>query len=216
MVKGAIFDLDGVIVDTAKYHYLAWAEIAHDLGFEFTLAHNEALKGVGRMESLDILLSVGGLSDSLSGDEKQKLAQRKNRRYIEMVSAMNANEISCGVHEFICELRDNGIKIALGSSSKNAELVLERLNIISLFDAIVDGTMISRSKPDPQIFLMGAEKIKCEAASCVVFEDAESGVEAAHRAGMKCIGVGGELPDADIHISDFKGYTYNKFKTFNL
>lgn len=213
MVKGCIFDLDGVIVDTAKYHYLAWAEIAHDLGFEFTVADNEALKGVGRMESLDILLSVGGLQNRIDAVEKIKLAERKNLRYVEMVAAMKSSEIADGVREFICELRDAGVKVALGSSSKNAELVLERLGITALFDAIVDGTMITKSKPDPQIFILAAERIGCKASDCVVFEDAESGVDAAHNAGIRCVGVGVNLIKADSLINDFKEYTYSKFNT---
>ncbi|MEG1935410.1 MAG: HAD hydrolase-like protein, partial [Rikenellaceae bacterium] len=137
MIRGCIFDLDGVIVDTAKYHYLAWAQIANELGFEFTTADNEALKGVGRMESLDILLSVGGMKDRFSEKEKLALADTKNNKYVAMVSAMNANEIEDGVFDFISELRSAEIKVALGSSSKNAALVLGRLNITNLFDAIV-------------------------------------------------------------------------------
>ncbi|MEG1648428.1 MAG: beta-phosphoglucomutase [Rikenellaceae bacterium] len=207
MIRGCIFDLDGVIVDTAKYHYLAWAQIANELGFEFTTADNEALKGVGRMESLGIFVSVGGMKDRFSEKEKLVLADTKNNKYVAMVSAMNANEIEDGVFDFISELRSAEIKVALGSSSKNAALVLGRLNITNLFDAIVDGKMISRSKPDPQIFMMGADMIRCAYEDCVVFEDAESGAEAAHKAGMFCVGVGNTKLHADCMIKDFKKFT---------
>ncbi len=204
-IKGAIFDLDGVIVDTAKYHFLAWRDLAKELGFDFTEDNNEALKGVSRMRSLEILLEVGGLSDKYSEQEKSDMAAKKNGEYIEYISRMDSSELLAGVKEFLVSLRSAGIKIALGSASRNAPLILDRVGIRSLFDAVVDGSMTSQAKPDPEVFLLGAELLGLEASECVVFEDAQAGVEAAHRAKMKCVGVGGSplLNRAEAQIMGF-------------
>ncbi|ADN02471.1 beta-phosphoglucomutase [Spirochaeta thermophila] len=186
--KGAIFDLDGVIVDTARYHYLAWRRLAEELGFEFTPEHNERLKGVSRMRSLEILLEVGGIS--VSPEEKQQLAEKKNRWYVEYISALTPDALLPGAREFLTWLRDRGVKIALGSASKNAPLILDRLGITGLFDAVVDGTMVEKAKPDPEVFLKGAGLMDVDPRECVVFEDAVAGIEAARRGGMKAVGVG--------------------------
>jgi beta-phosphoglucomutase len=183
-----IFDLDGVIVDTAKFHYLAWQRLAKELGIAFTETDNERLKGVSRMESLDILLSLG----NVRADQKSKddMAARKNGWFVEYINALEPEEIFPGVKDLLMELRKRGYKLALASSSKNAGRVLERLGIADLFDAVVDGTMIKNSKPDPEVFLQAAAKVSASPVECVVFEDAEAGVEAAVRAGMKCVGIG--------------------------
>ena len=215
MIDCCIFDLDGVIVDTAKYHYLAWKRLAGELGFDFTEADNEALKGVSRMASLDILLDAGGMKDRFTPAEKEAMAARKNGWYVEYISAMLPDEILPGVVPFLEELRARRVKIALGSASKNAPTILERVGIAGLFDAVVDGSMVSEAKPDPQVFVLGAELTGCVPAECVVFEDAEAGIEAATRAGMRSVGVGGSplLAQATIQIDTFEGLTLDGLQT---
>lgn len=188
MIKACIFDLDGVIVDTARYHFIAWKALADELGFEFTEKDNERLKGVSRMTSLDILLEIGGLD--FSREKKEELAKRKNEHYRSFILKMTPDEILPGATEFIKELKEKEIKIALGSASKNAMTILDRLQLTSWFDAVIDGTKVSKAKPDPEVFLKGAEALDIAPEKCVVFEDAEAGVEAALAGGMKCIGIG--------------------------
>lgn len=187
-IRTCIFDLDGVIVDTAKFHFLAWQRLAKELHINFTEQDNERLKGVSRMESLDILLSL----DNRVVDPKTKdeLATRKNAWFVEYINALQPDEIYPGVKDLLVQLRQRGYKLGLASSSKNAGTVLQRLGIADLFDCVVDGTMIRNSKPDPEVFLLAASKLGADPATCVVFEDAEAGVEAAVRAGMKCVGIG--------------------------
>ena len=188
IINACIFDLDGVVVDTAKYHYKAWKRMAKELGFDFTGEDNERLKGVSRMDSLEILLEIGNIQ--LTEDQKLDYAHKKNTWYVEDVMKMTPDDILPGVLNFFKELKNAGIKIALGSASKNAVPILERLNIIDKFDVIIDGTKTKKAKPDPEVFLLGAEGLKINPANCVVFEDAEAGVEAALNAGMYCIGIG--------------------------
>ncbi|WP_340392493.1 beta-phosphoglucomutase [Paenibacillus sp. FSL E2-0190] len=199
-MKGAIFDLDGVIVDTAKYHYLAWASLADELGFKFTEEDNERLKGVSRMRSLDILLEVGGLE--FEEAEKQAMAEKKNRLYVEYISRLEESELLPGVKEYLTGLRSRGIGIALGSASKNAEFILNKLNITDLFDAVVDGNKVSLAKPDPEVFLIAAQEIGLQPDECVVFEDAEAGVQAGKAAGMEVVGIGKPevLKEADLVV----------------
>ena len=207
-IKACIFDLDGVIVDTAKYHFIAWREIARDLGFEFTEKDNERLKGVSRMRSLEILLEIGGVI--LDESTKKLLADRKNKDYLTSVLQMTPDEILPGSREFLLELKRAGIKTALGSASKNAMTILNRLEITHLFDAIVDGTKVSKAKPDPEIFLKGAEEVNILPANCVVFEDAEAGIDAAIAAQMKCIGIGNPeiLYKANHVIPGFQNFSF--------
>jgi beta-phosphoglucomutase len=188
VIRACIFDLDGVLVDTAKYHFLAWKRLAAELEIELTEIENEKLKGVSRMQSLEIILSLGGTSLPL--EEKERLAAKKNIWFNEFVSAMQPNEICPGVKPMLKQLKKDGYKVALASSSKNAKTILEVLGIENEFDAVVDGTMIVHTKPDPEIFLLAAKMLNVQPAECIVFEDAASGVEAALRAGMKCIGIG--------------------------
>lgn len=187
-MKGAIFDLDGVIVDTAKYHFLAWRSLAEELGFQFTAEDNERLKGVSRMRSLDILLEVGGLE--LPEETKIAMADKKNRRYVEYISALDESELLPGVKQYLTGLREQGIGIALGSASKNAEFILDKLDITDMFDAVVDGNKVSSAKPDPKVFLLACAELKLQPADCVVFEDAEAGVQAGKAAGMRVVGIG--------------------------
>ncbi|ADQ05834.1 beta-phosphoglucomutase [Caldicellulosiruptor hydrothermalis 108] len=201
-IEGAIFDLDGVIVDTAKYHYSAWKKLANMLGFEFTEKDNEKLKGVSRKESLEILLKIGGKENEFSEAQKEELMDIKNSWYLEYINKLTEDEILPGAKELILTLKEQGIKTGLATASKNAMLILERLNIKDLFDAIVDGTQISRAKPDPEIFLKCAQKLKIDPQKCVVFEDAAAGIKAAKLAGMFAVGVGScdMLGEADIVI----------------
>lgn len=186
--KAVIFDLDGVIVDSAKFHFLAWQKLAKKLGLNFTEADNERLKGVSRTDSLNIILEIN--NSSLPEAEKSKWLAYKNDLYLGLVAAMDENEILPGIASLIDELLAAGIKVALGSSSKNARLLLTRLGLIQKFDVIVDGTNISRSKPDPEVFLLGANLLKLAPKRCLVVEDAYSGVEAANTGGFLALGVG--------------------------
>lgn len=205
MINGCIFDLDGVICDTAKYHYLAWKSLADELGIPFNEQDNERLKGISRMESLNILLSLG--KKQYSDQEKRLFAKLKNDRYVNYIKGMKQNETLPGVVPFLKSLRNQGYRIALGSVSKNAPTILERLQIAPLFHAVIDGNTVTHAKPDPEVFLAGARAFGTAPKNCVVFEDAVAGVQAAHNAGMKCVGVGSPciLAEADRVISGFSG-----------
>jgi beta-phosphoglucomutase len=186
--QACIFDLDGVIVDTAKYHFLAWKRLASQLNIDFTENENERLKGVSRMDSLDIILEIGNmnLNDSL----KDEYAALKNEWYVEYISRMTPDEILPGCLDFLTELRAAGIRTAIGSASKNTPMILERVGIIRFFDAIADGNVVTKAKPDPEVFLKAASMLGVPPSLCIVFEDARAGVQAALNAGMMCIGIG--------------------------
>ncbi len=212
MTDCCIFDLDGVIVDTARYHYQAWAALARELGFEFTPAQGEATKGVSRMDSLEIVLRAGGLEGRFSGAEKERLAAEKNARYLRYVSQMTPSEVLPGVAAFLQDVRSHGARVVLGSASKNAGMILDRCGIRTLFDAVIDGTQVSRAKPDPEVFTKGAAAVGADPSVCVVFEDAAAGIEAATRAGMRSVGVGGSplLCGATMQLMTFEGFTFEK------
>jgi beta-phosphoglucomutase len=213
MIHAVIFDLDGVIVDTARYHFIAWKKLANELGIDFGEHENEQLKGVSRMRSLEIILELGNLR--LSNEEMERLADKKNRWFVDYINAIKPQEIFPGVIDLLQDIRSSGLKIALASSSRNADTVLTLLNIKSYFDAIVDGTMITHTKPDPEIFLLAAGKLAIQPAQCLVFEDAEAGVEAAIAAGMKCVGVGTaqQLSKATFVVSKTADFTIQKIKS---
>ncbi len=204
VIKACLFDLDGVVVDTARFHYLAWKNLANRLGFDFTEKDNERLKGVSRMDSLNILLSIGIIH--LTEQEKTSCAEEKNRLYLQYIQQMTKEDILPGVMEFILELKHGGILVGIGSASKNTPTILERIGMTSLFDVIVDGSMIAHAKPHPGVFALGAEMLQVKPENCVVFEDAIAGIQAAHNAGMKCVGVGSAatLREADLVIQGFK------------
>lgn len=206
-IKGLLFDLDGVIVDTAKYHYLAWKQLAEELGITFTKKDNERLKGVSRMRSFEIILEIGGMQ--MTEQEKEARCTEKNSLYLEYIQKLREDELLPGVREFLSDARNKGYKIALGSASKNSQLILQRLKITDLFDVIIDGTKVSKAKPDPEVFIKGAEALGLASDECIVFEDAVAGIEAAHNAGMLGVGIGShnELPEADMHIVGFIGLT---------
>jgi len=211
-LKGCIFDLDGVIVDTAKYHFMAWRRLAKELGFEFTLEHNEALKGVSRMASLEILLKTGGMT--VSEQEKETLAARKNGWYVEFITGMTPDEILPGSIRLLKALRKEGILTAIGSASKNAGTILDGIRLREMFDVVVDGNKIHSAKPDPEVFLRGAQEMNLLPANCIVFEDAQAGIEAAIAGGMKCVGVGSPelLGRADLVIPDLKSITVKQLR----
>lgn len=202
-MTGFIFDLDGVIVDTAKYHYLAWKELARRLGFDFPIEHNERQKGVSRMASLEVLLEVGGITDKTE-EEKLALADEKNGIYLTMIEELTSANILPGIPEFLSRLKQDGVKIALGSASKSGGMILERLGISDLFDVIVDGNLVSRPKPDPEVFITAAKLLGLSPRDCVVVEDAQAGVEAALAMGSRVIGIGTakQLGKADVVLEN--------------
>ena len=202
-ISACIFDLDGVIVDTAKYHFLAWRRLANELGFDFTEKENEKLKGVGRMDSIKLILKWGGIK--MDETSMKSLAAKKNEWYVQDVQKMTSDEIMVGVEDFLNELQSKDIRIALGSASKNAVPILKQLNIHHYFEVIMDGTNVTKGKPDPEVFLKGAEGLKVAPRNCIVFEDAPKGVEAALAGGMYAVGVGNEedLGHAHVVIPDF-------------
>lgn len=211
-IRACIFDLDGVIVDTAVYHYRAWKRLANELGFDITEEDNEKLKGISRVQSLELILGWGGVEKTPS--EKLELATRKNTWYVEMIQAMTPAEILPGAKEFLEEVKAAGLKSALGSASKNSGLILERTGLLPLFDAIIDGNVVSASKPDPEVFLKGAEALQIPPHECVVFEDAVAGVEAARAGGMKVVGIGSPevLGNADVVVSGLAAFRVDMLK----
>lgn len=201
--KTFIFDLDGVIVDTAKYHFLAWQRLAAQIGIEFTPEHNEQLKGVSRIKSLDLILGLGNIEATQS--QKNEWLIQKNTEYLTYIDEMDESEILPGVMPILEYLKQHKHNIVLGSASKNAKLILQKAKIIDYFDAIVDGNDVSNAKPDPEVFLQGARKVNDTACNSIVFEDAVAGIQAANLAKMISIGIGDKevLHEADYIFSDF-------------
>lgn len=207
--KGFIFDLDGVIVDTAKYHYLAWKKLADELGIDFTEEQNELFKGVSRKRCLEILLEMGGIT--VSQEQFDAWLVEKNNDYLAYIEKMDENEILPDVPKVLNYLKNNNIPMALGSASKNARPILEKVNLLRYFDVIVDGNHVTKAKPDPEVFLMAAKQLDVSPERCVVFEDALAGIEAANVAGMLSIGIGesGVLLDAVYNFHNFKEIDIN-------
>ncbi|VXC26801.1 Beta-phosphoglucomutase [Flavobacterium sp. 9AF] len=186
--KTFIFDLDGVIVDTAKYHFLAWQRLASQLGIDFTPEHNEQLKGVSRVRSLDIILALGNIK--ASAEDKEKWLVQKNSEYLSYIDSINQSEILPGVLTVLNYLKEYNQNIVLGSASKNARPILEKTGIIHYFKAIVDGNDVTNAKPDPEVFLQGAKRMDAIPSNCIVFEDSVAGIQAANIAQMTSIGIG--------------------------
>ncbi len=201
--KGFIFDLDGVIVDTAKYHFLAWKKLANQLGFEFTKEQNELFKGVSRKRCLEILLDIG--KKEATQEQFDTWMIEKNVDYLQYIENMDASEILPDVPRVLAFLQENNIPIALGSASKNARPILEKVDLLHYFDAIVDGNNVTKAKPDPEVFLLAAKQLGVNPEDCIVFEDAVAGVEAANAAHMISIGIGEQnvLKEANYIFSDF-------------
>jgi len=201
--KVFIFDLDGVIVDTAKYHFIAWQKIAQELGIEFTPEHNEDLKGVSRVRSLDIILELGKIN--ASQEDKNKWLIQKNEDYLSYLVNMDQSEILPGVLPILQFLKEKNQAIALGSASKNARPILEKTGIIHYFDAIVDGNDVTNAKPDPEVFLEAAKLLNVSPENAIVFEDSIAGIQAANVANMTSVGIGEEtiLNEAKYIFKDF-------------
>ncbi|MEP2056637.1 MAG: beta-phosphoglucomutase [Maribacter litoralis] len=200
---GFIFDLDGVIVDTAKYHYLAWRKLANELGFEFTHEQNELFKGVSRKRCLEILLDIGGIEATQAQFDTWMV--EKNVDYLAYIEKMDSSEILPDVPRVLEYLKNKNIPIALGSASKNAKPILEKVGLLHYFDSIVDGNNVTKAKPDPEVFLIAADNLGVGSQSCVVFEDAVAGIQAANAAGMVSIGIGDSdiLNEAKHNFKDF-------------
>ncbi len=203
MTKAFIFDLDGVIVDTAKYHYIAWKKSATALDIEFTHEHNELLKGVSRVRSLDIILELGKVE--ASQEDKDRWLIEKNEEYLSYLVDMNESEILPGVLPVLQFLKEKNQPIALGSASKNARPILEKTGILHYFDAIVDGNDVSNAKPDPEVFLIAAKLLKTDPKDAIVFEDSVAGIQAANIGNMVRIGIGEKsiLVEAQYIFKDF-------------
>ncbi|RKO72409.1 beta-phosphoglucomutase [Sphingobacterium puteale] len=201
-VKAVIFDLDGVLVDTAIYHFQAWHRLAEQLGYSFSLADNEQLKGVSRVESLELILKWAGMEKS--EQEKAQLLQQKNQWYLELIEQLSPAQLLPGSLALLQRLREKDILIALGSASKNALSILQKTEIVGYFDALIDGNAVQTSKPDPEVFLKGAEALTIQPRYCLVLEDAQAGIDAAKAAQMRVIGVGKpeNLIGADALVED--------------
>lgn len=212
MISACIFDFDGVIVDTTMYHYLSWKRLALQLGFEFTEEQNEAMKGISRMDSLDVVLAIGDIN--VSQKEKIKMAHVKNEWYKEYLESVDSGVILPGVTDFLSELNGKNIPIALGSASRNAKFVMSKIGISDMFDAIFDGNDTVKSKPDPEIFLKGAEALGKDPKDVLVFEDSFKGIVAAKTGGFLACGVGDKdiLHNADFTIKSFEKFNYDELK----
>ncbi|MCA1029616.1 beta-phosphoglucomutase [Bacillus timonensis] len=189
-LQAVIFDLDGVITDTAEYHYLAWKALGEDIGIPFTREFNEELKGISRMDSLDKILALGGRVNDFSLEEKEQLAHKKNEHYKELIQKISPLDILPGIQELIVEIKEMKLKMGLASVSKNAFTVMDALRLTDQFDVIVDANTIANSKPDPEIFLTAARLLEVDPSHCIGIEDAAAGVDAIKSAGMFAVGVG--------------------------
>ena len=187
-ILGVIFDLDGVIVSTDNCHYLAWKRMADEEGISFDRTVNERLRGVSRMESLAIILEKA--VKEYSEEEKQAMAARKNGYYVELIGSLTENDILPGALDTLNMLKAKGVKVAIGSSSRNTPIILRQIGLSEAFDAVADGNAIKNSKPDPEVFLLAAKLLKLDPANCLVVEDADAGIEAALAGGMRALGVG--------------------------
>ncbi|KXG45023.1 beta-phosphoglucomutase [Tepidibacillus decaturensis] len=211
-IEAVIFDLDGVITDTAEYHYLAWKQLAEELGLPFDRQFNEKLKGVGRMDSLELILQQGNKSYTI--EEKISLANRKNDHYKQLIQKITPNDLLPGILPLLKELKTNGVKIALASASKNAFTVIDKLQVGEYFDTIVDAGKIVKGKPDPEIFMVAAEQLKVPVQNCVGIEDAEAGIRAIKEANMFAVGVGNEdsMHQADLIVKDTNELTLERLR----
>ena len=202
-IQGVIFDLDGVITDTAHLHFLAWKALGDSLGVEITLELNEGLKGLGRQETLTLILKEAGLYDQYTETERQALADRKNRTYVASLETLGPQDLLPGIGDCLKDLKKRGIKIGLASSSQNAGLIIKKLGLEPYFEAMVDPRSLSRGKPDPEIYLKAAAALGLTPAKCAGVEDARAGLEAIRAAGMTAIALGQSLEQvpADYHLS---------------
>ena len=200
-IEAVIFDLDGVITDTAEYHYLAWKQLGEDLDIPFDREFNETLKGVSRMDSLERILALGGKQNAFSEEEKLALAAKKNEHYVTLIQHISEQDLLPGIIAFLNEIRNAGLKIGMASASKNALMVVEALKVRHYFDDIVDAATVAQSKPHPEVFLRAAEALDVEPSRCIGVEDATAGITAIHAAGMYAVGVG---PESALHEADYR------------
>nr|WP_296876956.1 beta-phosphoglucomutase [Thomasclavelia sp.] len=204
--KGLVFDLDGVITDTAKFHYIAWKELGESIGIEVDLEFNEQLKGISRMDSLDRILVHGGKENDYTTEEKEEMAASKNANYVKLLDDLTPNDLLPGVKDFLDQAKERKIPCSLASASKNAPFILKKLGVFEYFDAIVDPATLKKGKPDPEIFIKAAELIGLDPAEAIGFEDAKAGIEGIKGANMYAIGVEGHEPltGADMTIKSFE------------
>jgi beta-phosphoglucomutase len=209
-LQAVLFDLDGVITDTAEYHYLAWKELARQIGVDFNRAFNEQLKGISRLESLEKILVYGGKEEQYSEREKEELATQKNEHYVQLIKNITSNDILPGITEFLQALRNRGIKTAIASASKNADAVLDGLKLTHYFDAIADASAVKKGKPDPEIFLLAAELVHANPIYCIGIEDSHAGIAAIKGANMFAVGIGSKeiLAGADLIVADTSQLTF--------
>ncbi len=211
-IKGFVFDLDGVITDSAEYHFLAWQALAEDLGIVIDREFNEQLKGVSRMDSLERILKYGEKDQLFTKQEKEMLTDKKNEHYVSLIKDVTEKDLLPGIADFLLELKNQHMKLALASASKNGPFLLEKLGVKSMFDTIVDPTQLAKGKPDPEIFKKGAEQLGLSVEECVGVEDAPAGITAIKAAGMFSVGIGSKesLSDADYLISSTKELSLEK------
>ena len=212
-IKGILLDLDGVITETAEYHYQAWKELASEIGITIDRQFNECLKGVSRMDSLELILRHGGVADQYSKEEKTALAERKNRRYVELLKNLTPDNVLPGIRNFLHDARADGMKLGLASASKNARAIMDALNLTQSMDFIADAAA-ARSKPAPDIFLLAAEGVGLQPESCIGIEDASAGIKAIHAAGMRAVGIGASLHEADLLLPNTGRLVYGDVKRF--
>lgn len=204
MLKGIIFDLDGVITDTAEFHFRAWQKLGGKIDISFDREFNENLKGISRMESLERILEYGGRAEDFTEDEKVVLATEKNEDYQELITEITPEDILPGIEDFITACQEKGIKVALASASRNGPTILKNLELSEVFEVVVDPATLSKGKPDPEIFLRGAEMLGLAVSECIGVEDAEAGIEAINGAGMFSVGVGSaeSMKEADLFVEN--------------
>jgi beta-phosphoglucomutase len=211
MIKAVLFDLDGVLVSTDEYHYHSWKKLSVEEGFDFfDHEFNHKFRGVARMECIEIITKASG--KHYTPEQKQELADRKNRYFIESLSKVTTEVLLPGALSALHELKNRGIKIAVASNSRNALTIIKQVNIEHLLDTIVDGHQIENSKPNPEVFLLAAKNVGVSPAHCLVVEDAVTGIESARRAGMKSLGIGTKerLPNANVVIPDLSAISVDE------
>lgn len=212
VIKGFIFDLDGVLTDTAEYHYQAWKALAEDIDIEIDREFNEQLKGISRLESLERILIYGNKQDQFSEAEKNQLAEKKNEHYKELIQEITPNDLLEGIPDFLTELESSGIKLSLASASKNAPFILKKLGIADKFLEVVNPADLNKGKPDPEIFMKGAEQLNLTTQECIGVEDAEAGIQSINDADMFSVGVGSaeSMKDADYYVEKTSELNLNK------
>ncbi|MBO0424280.1 beta-phosphoglucomutase [Enterococcus plantarum] len=215
MKKGFVFDLDGVITDTAKFHYIAWKNLAAELGITINETFNETLKGISRMDSLEKILAYGHKENDFTTEEKEALAQKKNEEYVKLLADLSEKDLLPGVHNFLVQAKERNIPCAIASASKNAPMILEKLGVLDFFGHIVDPETLKKGKPDPEIFVKATESIKIESKDAIGFEDAQAGIEGIKAAGMYAVGISEteNLAGADLQVASMTELSVEKLLT---